>query len=65
MADFTPTQGRYLACIHAYTNLRGCPPAESEMAAAMCVSPRQAGGPISAAISRGIAEKMKGIKARP
>ena len=39
MADFTPTQGRYLAYIHAYTSLHGCPPAESEIAAAMCVSP--------------------------
>jgi hypothetical protein len=39
MADFTPTQGRYLAFIHAYTNMRGYPPAESEIAAAMCVSP--------------------------
>ncbi len=39
MADFTPTQGRYLAFIHAYTSLHGCPPAESEIAAAMCVSP--------------------------
>ena len=34
MADFTPTQGRYLAYIHAYTNLHGYPPAESEIAAA-------------------------------
>jgi Plasmid pRiA4b ORF-3-like protein/LexA DNA binding domain len=39
MAEFTPTQGRYLAFIHAYTNLHGYPPAESEIAAAMCVSP--------------------------
>ncbi len=39
MADFTPTQGRYLAFIHAYTCLHGYPPAESEIAAAMCVSP--------------------------
>ncbi|MBY0525282.1 MAG: MarR family transcriptional regulator [Gemmataceae bacterium] len=38
MAKFTPTQGRYLAFIHAYINLHGFPPAESEMAAAMCVS---------------------------
>ncbi|MDY3560737.1 MarR family transcriptional regulator [Gemmata sp. JC673] len=38
MADFTPTQGRYLAFIHAYINLHGFPPAESEIAAAMCVS---------------------------
>lgn len=39
MANFTPTQGRYLAFIHAYTNLHGCPHAESEIAAALCVSP--------------------------
>lgn len=39
MADFTPTQGRYLAFMHAYTNLHGYPPAESDIAGAMCVSP--------------------------
>jgi hypothetical protein len=39
MADFTPTQGRYLSFIQAYIDLHGYPPAESEIAAAMCVSP--------------------------
>src|SRR5262245_63873627 len=39
MADFTPTQGRYLAFIHAYIDRHGYPPAEAEIAAAMCVSP--------------------------
>jgi hypothetical protein len=39
MADFSPTQGRYLAFIHAYTSLHGFPPAEAEIAAALCVSP--------------------------
>jgi hypothetical protein len=39
MAEFTPTQGRYLAFIHAYIGRRGYPPAESEIATAMCVSP--------------------------
>lgn len=39
MADFTPAQGRYLAYIHAYTSLHGYPPAESEIATALCVSP--------------------------
>ena len=39
MADFTPTQGRYLAFIQAYINLHGYPPAETEIAAALCVSP--------------------------
>ena len=38
MATFTPTQGRYLAFIHAYTDLHGYPPAEAEVSAAMCVS---------------------------
>src|SRR5262245_8768212 len=39
MADFTPTQGGYLSYITAYIQMHGCPPAESEIAAAMCVSP--------------------------
>jgi len=39
MADFTPTQVRYLSFIHAYTTFHGCPPAESDIAAAFCVSP--------------------------
>ncbi len=39
MANFTTTQGRYISFIHTYTNLHGYPPAESEIAAALCVSP--------------------------
>ncbi len=39
MADFSPTQGRYLSFIQAYTNRHGCPPSESEIAGAICVSP--------------------------
>ena len=39
MADFTPKQGQYLAFIHAYTEGFGVPPAESEIAKAMKVSP--------------------------
>ena len=38
-AHFTGTQGRYISFIHAYTKLHGRPPAESEIAAALCVSP--------------------------
>ncbi len=38
MADFTPTQGRYLAFINAYIGRYGIPPAESDIGAAMCVS---------------------------
>ena len=39
MAHFTATQGRYLAFIHDYTALHGYPPAETEIAAALLVSP--------------------------
>ncbi len=39
MTDFTPTQGRYLAYIHAYSEGFGLPPAESEIAGAIGVSP--------------------------
>lgn len=39
MADVTPTQGRYLAYIHAYIEGFGVPPAESEIADAIGVSP--------------------------
>jgi SOS-response transcriptional repressor LexA len=38
-AGVSTSQGRYLAFIHAYTTLHGYPPAEAEIAAAMCVSP--------------------------
>lgn len=39
MPRYTPTQGRYLAFIHAYTQLHGVAPAESEIGAAMLVAP--------------------------
>src|SRR5262249_60221535 len=39
LAHFPPPQGRFLAFIHPYIGLHGSPPAESEIAAAMCVSP--------------------------
>jgi Plasmid pRiA4b ORF-3-like protein/LexA DNA binding domain len=39
MADLSPTHGRYLSFIHAYGELHGYPPAEAEIAAALCVAP--------------------------
>lgn len=39
MSVFTPTQGRYLAFVHTYTQGFGYPPAESEIASALKVSP--------------------------
>ncbi len=60
MADFTPTQGRYLAYIHAYTSLRGYPPAESEIAGAMCVSPPSVNQMVKALEKRGLIERQPG-----
>jgi hypothetical protein len=54
MATFTPTQGRYLAFIHAYTSLHGHPPAEAEIAAAMCVSPPSVNQMVKALEKKGL-----------
>ena len=60
MADFTPTQGRYLAFIHAYTNLHGYPPAESEIAAAMCVSPPSVNQMVKMLEKKGLIHRQPG-----
>jgi hypothetical protein len=54
VATFTPTQGRYLAFIHAYTTLHGYPPAEAEIAAAMCVSPPSVNQMVKALEKKGL-----------
>jgi DNA-binding MarR family transcriptional regulator len=36
---FTPKQGQYLAFIHAYTLVRGCPPAEADLQRHFRVTP--------------------------
>ena len=61
MADFTPTQGRYLAYIHAYTNLHGIPPAEIDIARAMCVSPPSVNQMVKALEKRGLLERQPGM----
>ncbi len=60
MADFTPTQGRYLAFIRAYTDLHGFPPAESEIAAAMCVSPPSVNQMVKMLEKRGLIDRQPG-----
>src|SRR5207253_4752330 len=60
MADFTPTQGRYLAFIHAYTSLHGYPPAESEIAAAMCVSPPSVNQMVKMLEKKGLIQRQPG-----
>jgi hypothetical protein len=60
MADFTPTQGRYLAFINAYINLHGYPPAETEIAAAMCVSPPSVNQMVKMLEKRGLILRQPG-----
>ena len=60
MADFTPTQGRYLAFIDAYTNVHGYPPAESEIATAMCVSPPSVNQMVKTLEKKGLIERHPG-----
>jgi hypothetical protein len=60
MADFTATQGRYLAFISAYTDLHGYPPAESEIAAAMCVSPPSVNQMVKSLERKGLIERRPG-----
>lgn len=60
MADFTSTQGRYLAFIHAYTELHGYPPAESEIATAVCVSPPSVNQMVKMLEKRGLIERQPG-----
>lgn len=60
MADFTPTQGRYLAFIYAYTGLHGYPPGESEIAAAMCVSPPSVNQMVKMLERKGLIQRQPG-----
>ncbi len=60
MADFTHTQGRYLAFIRAYTDFHGYPPAESEIAAAMCVSPPSVNQMVKMLEKRGLILRQPG-----
>src|SRR4051794_37133700 len=61
MSDFTPTQGRYLAFIHAYTCLHGIPPAEAEIAAALCVTPPSVSQMVKVLERRGLISRQPGL----
>jgi hypothetical protein len=61
MAEVTPTQGRYLAYIHAYTNGFGLPPAESEIAAAIGVSPPSVNQMMKTLERKGLIRRQSGV----
>lgn len=60
MAAFTPTQGRYLACIHQYIQSHGYPPAESEIAKSLCVMPPSVNQMIRSLEKRGLISRVPG-----
>ncbi|MEO8498292.1 MAG: MarR family transcriptional regulator [Planctomycetota bacterium] len=61
MADFTATQGRYLSFIHTYTQRHGYPPAESEIAAAMCVAPPSVNQMVKMLEKKGLILRQPGV----
>ncbi len=61
MAELTPTQGRYLAYIHAYTDGFGLPPAESEIAEAMGVSPPSVNQMMKMLEKKGLIRRQPGV----
>ena len=61
MAEVTPTQGRYLAYIHAYTDGFGLPPAESEIAEAMGVSPPSVNQMMKTLERKGLIRRQSGV----
>lgn len=61
MPQFTPTQGRYLSFIHAYTAGFGEPPAESEIAEALRVSPPSVNQMIKTLEKKGLIRRQPGV----
>ncbi|HZD51473.1 MAG TPA: helix-turn-helix domain-containing protein [Woeseiaceae bacterium] len=61
MTDFSPTQGRYLAYIHAYTEGFGLSPSESEIAAALGVSPPSVNQMMKTLEKKGLIRRQRGV----
>jgi hypothetical protein len=61
MPDFTPTQGKYLSYIHAYTVGFGLPPAESEIAKAIGVAPPSVNQMMKTLQSKGLIQREPGV----
>lgn len=61
MAEITPTQARYLAYIRAYLNGFGLSPAESEIAAALSVSPPSVNQMMKTLERKGLIRRQPGV----
>ncbi|MDX1930592.1 MAG: hypothetical protein SFV81_28975 [Pirellulaceae bacterium] len=60
MPLYTPTQGRYLSFIHAYTETFGVAPAEAEIAEALEVQPPSVSGMLKTMVKKALIHKKPG-----
>ena len=57
---YTPRQGQFLAFIHYYAKLNGCPPAEDDMARYFRITPPSAHQMVVTLEQRGLIERVPG-----
>jgi DNA-binding MarR family transcriptional regulator len=60
-SGFTPKQGQYLAFIHAYTQMRGRPPAEADLQRHFRVTPPSVHQMVLALERAGLIERQPGV----
>ena len=58
--EYTPRQGQFLAFIHYYAKLSGCPPAEEDMARYFRITPPSAHQMVMTLEQRGLIERVPG-----
>ncbi len=58
--EYTPRQGQFLAFIHYYAKLNGCPPAEEDMARYFKITPPSAHQMVVTLEQRGLIERIPG-----
>ena len=58
--EYTPRQGQFLAFIHYYSKLNGCPPAEGDMARYFKITPPSAHQMVVTLEQRGLIERVPG-----
>ena len=57
---YTPRQGQFLAFIHYYAKLNGCPPAEADMVRYFRITPPSAHQMVVTLERRGLIERVPG-----
>ena len=59
-AEYTPRQGQFLAFIHYYAKLNGCPPSENDMARYFRITPPSVHRMVVTLEQRGLIERVPG-----